>query len=260
MELRMEKTTIDGIKIAYERKGKHMDMPMVLIHGYPLDHTIWNEASSILEKDMDLILPDLRGFGESEINESDTSIFRYAKDMVGLLDHLKIEKAFLVGHSMGGYVALAFARDFPERLSGLVLVSTQTVSDTSERKEGRLSTAKQVMEQGAQIVVESMTPKLSVDQSIQDQLKPLISRQKPLGISCALKAMADRSDTSELFASFKLPIVIVHGGADALIPVERAREMKHALPQAGYFEFSGSGHVPMMEKPSATAEALKSII
>jgi pimeloyl-ACP methyl ester carboxylesterase len=72
--------------------------------------------------------------------------------------------------------------------------------------------------------------------------------------------MADRPDSSKLLASIKLPIVIIHGDADALIPIDRAREMKHALPQAGYFEISGSGHVPMMEKPSATAEALKSII
>ncbi len=118
--------------------------------------------------EFDLIIPDLRGFGESDVMESDDSIIDYATDVAGLLGQLKIKKAYLAGHSMGGYVALAFAREFPRRLSGLGMVSTQTLADTAEGQERRLATAKQVLKEGVGIVAESMTPKLSEDKRIQD--------------------------------------------------------------------------------------------
>lgn len=253
----MEKMNIEGINIAYIRRGK--GEPLVLIHGYPLDHTIWNQVGSSLEKEFDLIVPDLRGFGDSDAKQSDHSILDYARDIAGLMSQLKLKKAFLAGHSMGGYVALAFALEFPERVSGLAMISSQTLSDTPERKEGRLSTAKEVMEKGVGIVADSMTPKLSKDQGIQEYVRKLINQQSRIGISNALKAMAGRPDTTQQFATFKFPVVIVHGDADELIPVERGREMKAALPASQYYEFKGLGHMAMMEEPEAVKEALSSL-
>ncbi len=254
----MNKVNVDGINIAYDRKGK--GLPLILIHGYPLDHTIWNGVIESLSDEFDLIIPDLRGFGESDVREADDSIVDYATDMAGLLNHLKIKKATLVGHSMGGYIALAFAREFPERVSGLGMVSTQILADTKERKEGRIATAKQVLEEGVHTVVESMTPKLSKEVRIQDFVRSLIAKQRPLGIYSALKAMAERPDSTELFTTFKYPTVIVHGDEDALIPVERGREMKAALPSAHYVELAGLGHMAMMENPKAVADALRSFV
>ncbi len=251
----MEKLNIDGIHIAFERRGK--GAPLVLIHGYPLDHSIWDEVASSLEGEFDLIVPDLRGFGESDVMEADDSIIDYATDIAGLLTRLKIKKAYLVGHSMGGYVALAFAREFPDRLSGLGMVSTQTLADTPERRQSRLATANQVLKEGIGIVAESMTLKISAEKRIQDLVNALILRQRPLGIFSALNAMAERSDSTELFATFKFPAVIVHGDSDALIPAERGREMKAALPSAHYVELPGAGHLPMMEAPQAVADALR---
>ena len=258
MELKMEKLNIDGANIAYARHGK--GMPMVLVHGYPLDHTIWDEVVPQLEKKFDLIIPDLRGFGESDVKASDNTLTGYATDIATLLNYLKIEKACLAGHSMGGYVALAFAREFPERISGLAMISSQTASDTPEIREGRLSTARQVMEKGVGMVVEAMTPKLSTNERVQDFVKRLIAQQRPEGISNALKAMAGRPDSSELFTTFKFPVVIVHGDADLLIPIKRGREMKAALPSANYFELAGLGHMAMMEKPPVVTKALRTLI
>ena len=251
----MEKVNIDGINIAYERKGK--GVPLVLVHGYPLDHTIWDEVVPTLAEEFDLIIPDLRGFGASDVMEADDSIIDYATDVAGLLTHLKIKKAYLVGHSMGGYIILAFAREYPDRVLGVGMVSTQTLADTPERKEGRLATAKKVLAEGVGVVVESMTPKLSTDIRLQDKVRKLITQQRPLGIFSALNAMAERPDLTELFMTFKFPTVIVHGVEDALIPVERGREMKSALPSAHYLELKEAGHLPMMENPQAVADALR---
>ena len=109
-------------------------------------------------------------------------------------------------------------------------------------------------------MVDSMTTKLSADAHIQSFVRDLIQRQKPEGVIGSLKAMAERSDSSDLFKSFKFPVVIVHGDADALIPVERGREMKAALPLAYYAELKGAGHMPMMENPKAVAEALRFLL
>ena len=253
--MEIKKVNIDGINLAYVRRGT--GMPLVLIHGYPLDHSIWDQLVPLLEQDFDLIIPDLRGFGESDVMEADDSIIDYASDLAKLLTHLKVKKALLAGHSMGGYVALAFAREYEERVAGLAMVSSQMAADPPDRKEARYATAKQVVEQGVGPVVESMTPKLSAEPGIQEYVRELIARQPPLGVFSALYAMADRPDSSDIFAGFPFPVVIVHGDADMLIPVERGRDMKTALGSAHYVELPGAGHLPMMENPAGVAEALQ---
>ncbi len=251
----MEKTNIAGINIAYERRGR--GEPLVLIHGYPLDHTTWNEVASLLENDFDLIIPDLRGMGQSDAMDKTYTIADLASDIAGLLDHLKVQKAFIAGHSMGGYVALAFARAYPNRVRGLGMISSQVLADSPERKQGRYQTAKDVAEKGVGVVVDSMTPKLSADARVQSFVREVMQRQKPAGVIGSLKAMAERDDSSDLFKSFKFPVVIVHGDADALIPVERGREMKAALSLAHYTELKGAGHMPMMESPQAAVDAMR---
>ncbi len=123
----MEKVNVNGIHLAYDRRGK--GTPLVLLHGYPLDHHLWDESLPLLEDTFDVILPDLRGFGESSTVDSSYTMDDYASDIAGLLDQLGIQKTAIAGHSMGGYVALAFARLYPERVSGLGLVSSQVLAD-----------------------------------------------------------------------------------------------------------------------------------
>jgi pimeloyl-ACP methyl ester carboxylesterase len=251
----MEKINVNGIQLAYTRRGK--GTPLVLIHGFPLDHHLWDEVVPLLEDTFDLILPDLRGFGESSTIDSFYAIEDYASDLAGLLDHLGIQKAAVAGHSMGGYVALAFARLFPERVRGLGLVSSQVLADSEERKQGRYKSAAEVAEHGIVSVVETMTPKFTPDESLQTFARKSMERQQPAAYIGALKAMAERVDSTPLLSSFHFPVVLIHGNADSLIPIDRAREVKAALPQAHLVEISGAGHMPMMEAKEQTAEALK---
>ncbi len=251
----MEKAKVNGINIVYERRG-HRE-PLVLIHGYPLDRTTWNEVASLLESDFDLVIPDFRGMGQSDAVDKTYTVTELASDIGSLLDHLKIQKAFVAGHSMGGYVALAFARAYPNRMRGLGMISSQVLADPPERKEGRYKTAAEVAEKGIGVVVKSMASKLSANARIQAFVREVIQRQKPAGVIGSLKAMAERDNSSELFKSFKFPVVIVHGDADTLIPVERGLEMKAALPSAHYAEVKDAGHMPMMENPKEVAEALR---
>jgi pimeloyl-ACP methyl ester carboxylesterase len=253
----MLKVKVNEVSIAYERRGK--GMPLVLLHGYPLDHTIWEPVAAWLENDFDLILPDLRGFGESDAPKANYSMADLADDLAGILDQAGIQKAAVAGHSMGGYAALAFARAHPGRLLGLGLVSSQSLADTPERKTGRYQEAEGILARGVREVAEGMSVKLTAAPGLQARMKELILRQSPVGLADALRAMADRPDSTQLLSGFDLPLVLVHGLADTLIPIERARDVKTARPRAHLTEIPDAGHLAMMEAPQITAEALQKL-
>jgi len=254
----MKKVNVNRFNIAYTRQGQ--GTPLVLVHGYPLDRTTWNEMLPLLENDFDLIVPDLRGFGESDLVEGPYTISDMASDIAGLLDTLNIEKAILVGHSMGGYVVLAFARMYPQRVSGLGLVSSQALADSPERKKGRYESADVVMKTGIGPVSESFPALLSSDQRVQAFVRDLIAKQRPAGLAEALKAMAERDDSSSILSGFEIPVAIVHGDADRLIPIQRAQEIKDAISHAALLELPKVGHMPAMEAPEAVASALKKLV
>src|SRR5947207_2606757 len=218
----MQKQKINDINIAYERR--EIGIPLVLVHGFPLDHTTWDALVPHIEGQADIILPDLRGMGQSDLEHSGAPQGAYtvadmAADIAGLLDALQIEKAVIVGHSMGGYVAMAFARAYPQRLAGLGLISTQALADNDERKAGRYATAEQVAAQGVSVVA-GMAPKLSANPELVPVIEKLILRQPAAGVIGALKAMAERPDSTELLSALKVPVAIVVGQADALIPAD----------------------------------------
>ena len=254
----MEVIQINGIQEAYTRMGQ--GVPLVLIHGYPLDHTIWYDMVSSLENDFTLILPDLRGFGLSSVVESQYTIADMASDIAGLLDHLGIEKVHIAGHSMGGYVALTFARKYSQRMLGLGLISTQALADTPERKQGRYAAAEEILKSGVQPVAESMSVKLTPDERVQAFARNLIAAQRSTGLAGALKAMAERDDSTSALSSFQFSVALVHGEADELIPVQRALEVNAAIPHSTLTKLEGVGHMPMMENPQATAAALKKML
>jgi 3-oxoadipate enol-lactonase len=246
---------LNGKKLAYDRHGK--GRPLVLLHGYPLDHSIWAPIVPMLEKEFDLIMPDMRGFGESDVAAGNYGVADYAEDIAELLDILGIWQTALAGHSMGGYVALAFVRAYPQRVKGLGLVASQVLADTPERKAGRYEEAEDILARGVQKVAEDMSVKLTPDPDLQSRLKGLILRQRPEGLAGALRAMADRPDSSALLPGCSFPVVLIHGLKDVLIPVERARSVQAAVPTAHLIEIPNAGHMPMMEAAQKTTAALK---
>ncbi len=254
----MLKTTVNGISLAYERGGS--GVPLVLVHGFPLDHSLWELITPTLQAKADVIVPDLRGFGESFVPASDYRLTDVAADIAALLDQFQIEKAVIAGHSMGGYVALAFAHAYPERVSGLGLVSTQALADSPEKKAARYKEAEDTLANGVAKTAEGMSTKMTANPQIQQKLKETIMRQSPAGLAGALKAMAEREATLPYLAEFGFPVAIVHGLADTLIPIERAREMRSMVKKGFMVEVEGAGHVPMLEAPQVTAGELMKLL
>jgi pimeloyl-ACP methyl ester carboxylesterase len=116
------------------------------------------------------------------------------------------------------------------------------------------------MKTGVKPVADSMSAKLSPDERVQVYVRELIAAQRPAGLAGALKAMAERDDSTPVLSGFQFPVVLVHGEADELIPIQRAREIKAAIPNATLIELLGIGHMPMMENPQATASTLKKML
>ena len=254
----MLNANVNGIRLAYERHGN--GIPALLIHGHPLDHSIWTPVIPLLAHEFDLILPDLRGFGESETVSGSYLLDNMAADLLALLDHLKVSQVLIAGHSMGGYVALAIARVQPGRIRGLGLVASQVFADPPERKVARYETAAGIEKDGVGGMANTFPAKLSADLALLPALGAIIRRQSPHGVAESLRAIAERPDSSDLLKQLTCPVALIHGKADQLIPVERARQAHELAPRSSLVEIEGAGHMAMMEAPEETSRALKGML
>lgn len=251
-------TIVNQIKIYYEDRGK--GMPVVLLHGYPLDHTIWNRVASRLESKARIIAPDLRGHGLSEAPQGVYTMHQMASDVAALLDNLQIQQAVLVGHSMGGYISLAFAQAFPDRLLGLGMVSSQAAADNPERKAARYETARTVEAEGVGVVAESMPARLTSQPELIESLRRLILKMKPEGVIGDLQGIAERAEMSAWISRLCVPVAVIAGGADALVPLASAQDMAERFPNCQLTVIPQAGHMPMLEAPEEVANALESLI
>lgn len=246
------------VQLFYEDIGK--GAPMVLLHGFPLDHTIWHPIVPLLQSHARLILPDLRGHGRSPAPPGVYEMRMLADDVLALLDTLEIDRVTLVGHSMGGYIALAFARAYPHRLAGLGYVATHAASDTPEQRANRLRLARKVARSGVSFLAQEFAPKLTCQPALIEPLQALMSKTPKEGVIGALKGMAERPDSTEFLNSIAVPAVVIAGIQDAMIPLERAQTMAQLLGRAWLVEAPQAAHLPMMENPTIVAHTLRELI
>ncbi len=256
------KTLLNAVQLHYEVHGD--GLPVVLIHGFPLSRKIWQSQVEALRDEAYLIVPDLRGHGASEAPGGVYTMEILADDICALLQYLKCGPAVLAGHSMGGYVAMAFLRKYPERVKGLVLVSTRAAADSVEGKAGREALAQTVeMEKSAVPVVAKMLPKMIAPASIaanpglQTEVERTMSNTSMPGLTGALRGMAMRADAREVLTSIHIPTLIIAGTADALIPYSESEKMAHDISGAELHLIEGAGHLPSLEKPNEMNRILK---
>lgn len=246
------------VQLYFEEYGE--GFPLIFLHGFPLDHTIWDTLIPLLRNEVRLILPDLRGHGRSPVPDGVYTMRVLAEDVLALMERLQITQAILVGHSMGGYAALNFAHNHPHRIAGLALVASQAAADSTERRQTRLQTAEDVQRKGAKIVAQSMAPRLSAREELTEPIAKIILQTAPKGIMGALKGLAERPNAEEWLSGIECPAVVIAGAQDALVPLERARTMAQLLGHAWLVELPGVGHMPMMEAPEALAQELRELV
>ena len=242
----------------YEEQGT--GIPLTLLHGYPLDHTIWLELAGRLQSEARVIMPDLRGQGRSPAPAGIYCMRDLADDVLRLLDHLKVEKSIIAGHSMGGYVALAMAKYHIKRLCGLVLVASHAYADAPEKKRARLESIEQIKVQGVAPAVSGMPSKLSLHQDVVAKCRQIVSEASPQGVMGTLAGLAEREDAMDTFTNLKIPVMIIAGLDDQINPITMNREMAAKFEKPWLVEIADAGHMPMMEQPEQAAEAFKSFI
>jgi 3-oxoadipate enol-lactonase len=256
---------INGIRLNVAERGG--GTPLLLVHGYPLDHSMWRGQIEGLADVCRVIAPDLRGFGASSVTPGTVTMQQFADDLVGLLDALKIkEPVVFCGLSMGGYVAWQFALRHRSRLAKLILCDTRAVADTPDAAAGRRKTAKEVLTKGAAVAAEAMLPKLfapatSAQQpQVVEATRQVILRTSPEGIAAALRGMAERPDVTSLLTQIDVPSVLICGQHDEISPPAEMRQIAAQLPRARFVEIPDAGHLAPLEQPAAVNAAIREFL
>ena len=243
---------IDDIEMAYTDTG--MGRPVVLIHGYPFNRSLWNEQVAELSHSYRVIVPDLRGFGESDSSEGPATMNRLAQDVAALMDHLAISRAVVGGLSMGGYVALAFYKQFPSRVRSLVLADTRAQPDTEEGKQTRAQQAEKALSEGMAGIADAMLPKLLTPETVSKRpeivkrVRDMMLKTKPEGAAAALLGMAQRDDQTALLSQISVPTLILVGAEDAITPVADSEKMNNAIARSRLVVLENAGHVSNLER------------
>lgn len=254
---------IDEIEIGYDDVGS--GLPLVFLHGFPHDRTLWSPQLSALVDHCRCVAPDLRGFGESTVTGPYT-MDQYADDVAALLNHLQIRRAVIVGLSMGGYVAFALWRRRPELVRALVLADTRSGADSDEGRVKRKQLVALALERGSGAVADAQISGMlgkttrETHPDIVESVRQMLSSAPVDGIVGALHAMMDRPDSGPTLSTITVPTSILVGDEDALTPVKDARSMHEAIPSSRLEIIRGAGHLSNLEKPAAFNHVLSEFV
>ncbi len=241
--------------------------PLVLVHGFPLDHTMWSAQIDALAERCRVVAPDLRGFGQTPLGTVDTErgipMRQYADELDELLTALAIDEPIvLCGFSMGGYIAWQYALNHAERLRALVQCDTRATADTDEARAGRLKMVEHVAEWGAARVAEMMGPKLLAPRTFETRpevvaaVRRVVERTAPASIAAAQLGMAARPDVSGSLSQINVPTLILVGQHDAITPPPDMAAIAAAIDGAEMVVVPDAGHMTTMENPAAVSAAL----
>ena len=259
------KTLVNGIHLHYVQAGN--GVPLLLIHGYPLDHTLWQPQVDGLADAARVITPDLRGFGQSDAPEGVYTMETYADDLNALLDVLQVERAVVCGLSMGGYIALAFWRKYADRVRGLILVDTRAGADAPAARQARLDMVEEVRQRGSAPAAEAMLSRVLAESTRQsrpdvvESAHAMMLRQPPTGIIGAQLGMAERPDSTATLSTITVPTLVVFGAEDVITPAEtEGRGLADAIPGAKLVIIPNAGHLSNLEQPEAFNGAVREFL
>jgi pimeloyl-ACP methyl ester carboxylesterase len=233
----------------------------VLIHGYPLDHTLWLDQLAALSDIRRVVALDLRGYGlSSPVTGDPLTMEGFAADVAALIPQLGHDQADIVGLSMGGYVALALWENHPGVIRSLVLANTRSGADSDAGRAGREAQAQSVVSDGReQLAAKLLTALLGPDHDLSAaaRLRTMVEGTRVETIVGSLRGMAARPDRTGLLAGIDVPTLVISSEADELIPPPVSEEMADLIPAAGFVVIPGSGHLPPIERPEEFSQALR---
>lgn len=254
----------DDAEIFYEIQGS--GPAVVLLHPFPAHHEFWRPVIPALESRYRLILPDLRGHGESEIGQGPALMAKHAADIARIMDAAGIGKAAFIVCSIGGYIIFEFLRRFGSRVSALALCDTRAQPDSSEARANRLKSAEAVLQSGTDPFLQGMIPRLlgattfsSRPDLVEGALR-MMSKMSPQAISLVQQGMADRPDSVPDLKRINLPTLILRGEEDVLATAGDGELMRQNIPGSSLKLVSKAGHYAPWERPEEIAPLLRQFL
>jgi pimeloyl-ACP methyl ester carboxylesterase len=254
------KMQVNGVTIGYEARGT--GPPVVFLHAFPLNRTMWTPQAAALSGRFRTITIDMRGLGESDAPYWRYSLEQYAIDIKAVLTQLGVENAVFVGLSLGGYLAFALYRLYPELMRGVVLADTRAEADKPEQIQWRFDLAQRTAAEGPKAVMAEMLPKLlspsryDRDPSLVAQVRSMLSAAPVPGIIGALMAIAERPDSTDLLPRMTIPALVIVGKDDVLTPVADAERMAKGIAGAELVIIPDAGHLSNLEQPDRFTTAV----
>jgi pimeloyl-ACP methyl ester carboxylesterase len=260
----MERVRSDDAEIFFEIRWN--GPPVVLLHPFPSTHEFWHPVAAALDSRYRLILPDLRGHGDSEIGEGPALMKKHASDVARVLDAAGIGQAAFVGCSIGGYILFEFWRRFRARVTSLVLCDTRPQPDTAEARANRLKAAATILEQGTEPFIESMIPKLmgattvTTRPDVVDGARAMMRKMSAEDISQVLQGMAERPDSVADLKTINVPTLIAIGEEDVLSTVADGELMRQSIAGSQLKVIPKAGHYAAWEQPELVGTVLRQFL
>lgn len=245
---------VNKLNLSYDDVGEG-STPIIFLHGFPFDKTMWNEQLEFLKPSFRLIACDIRGFGKSTDEVSTLSIDLFADDLIQFMDALQIDKAIVCGLSMGGFITLNAQKKHPNRFEALILCDTQCIADTVEVKAKRYKTIDEIKMNGVTDFNEGFIKNVFHKDSINykkelvEKLRSVVFANSQHIISEGLRVLANRSETCSTLSEINIPTLIICGREDEVTPLIQSEFMNTNIKRAIIEIIDNAGHVSNLEQP-----------
>jgi pimeloyl-ACP methyl ester carboxylesterase len=240
--------------------------PVVLLHPFPLNHRFWLPVAERLSPHYKMIMPDLRGLGESRPGDGPATMEKHAGDLSRLCDDARVGKAVFVGVSIGGYILFEFWRRFRERVMALGFCNTRAGADTDEGRKGRLDSAKQIEERGTEQFIDGLLPKLVGETALRNrpdivaEARRMALASTAMGIVANLLGMAARPDSMPTLATISVPTLCIGGTEDIPSPTAEIERIHRGIRESKLKVIQQAGHFAALEKAEEFAEVLREFL
>jgi 3-oxoadipate enol-lactonase len=240
--------------------------PVVLLHPFPVNHEFWLPVAEALATRYRVILPDLRGHGDSAVGEGPATMEKHAADIARVMDDTDVGRAQLIGVSIGGYVLFEFWRRHRGRVAALGLCNTKAPADSAEARAGRLLAADDVLERGAELFFESMIPRLLGRSTLETRpdlvegALRMMRKMPPEAVAQVQRGMAERADSMDTLKTINVPTLLVTGDEDILTGVNEAELMRRHISGSQLRVIPKAGHYSAWEQPEEVSKVLRQFL
>jgi pimeloyl-ACP methyl ester carboxylesterase len=255
----------NGITICYDDLGVGR-VPLLFIHGFPFDRTMWQPQLDFLKSTQRVITYDIRGFGKSTTNDENASMTLFADDLIKMLDTLQINKVVACGLSMGGYILLDAVSRYPERFEAIILSDTQCIADSPEAKEKRFKTIELIENGGLNNWADGFIKNLFSKETLESK-KELVEKIRSIMLSTStetiiatLKALAYRNERCAELSDIAIPALILCGKEDVVTPIAQSEMMLDMIETSVMITIDGAGHLSNMEQPDKFNEQVNNFL